>query len=217
MSQKNFQPIIWALASALVLIVGAAVVYLPVLIGLRKVGDSMATLVEKTRGKFSPVIRVDQTIIYQEKSPVLELITHKQRFEHRMEWKSTWAGSTKTVTLEGDFLASGGFNLLEPITVDFDSKTKVVRIVHPAPQLMALELKDLKTGQEDGWWNKVSDDERNQVIQTFKEEARRKVLSDSPLLENAVKDLHNQFNAALLSSGYRIEFQQVEPKAAPLP
>ncbi len=215
--EKNFKPIIWALAIALLLIVGAAIVYAPVLLGLRKVGGSMATLVEKTKGKFSPVIRVDQTIIYQEKSPVLELITHKQLLQHRMEWKSTWVGSTKSVTLEGDFLASGGFNLLDPITVDFDTKEKVVRVVHPAPQLMALELKELKTSQEEGWWNKVSDDERNEITRAFKAEARQRILSESPLLENAVKDLHAQFDVALRNSGYRIEFQQAGAKATPRP
>jgi hypothetical protein len=54
---------------------------------------------------------VNNTVVLQQQTPILELATLSQNFRHEYEWTNTRLGSTKKIKIKGSFEAKAGFDL----------------------------------------------------------------------------------------------------------
>jgi hypothetical protein len=63
----------------------------------------------KNAFQFTPEITVNNTIVLNQQTPVLELAVLSQNFEHRYTWTNTWLKSTKQIFIAGTFQAKSGF------------------------------------------------------------------------------------------------------------
>jgi len=210
-------PIHWAAALSLVIATCALCAWLFFHAAARETRQTAAGFAEAVRQalNLTPKISVDHTVIFQENTPVLELVASKQQFQHRMQWSSTWLGSTKAIDLEGTFTASVGFDLHEPFSVEFNSRKQTVVIRHPRPRILSVQLDSVKTSQDPGWWNSITDADRSEVLTRFTADARAKMEKATPLLDKTRQDLRRQLGDLLVKSGLAVEFREAPEPAAP--
>jgi hypothetical protein len=120
---------------------------------------------------FTPEIVVSKTVVLQQQAATLELATLIQRFQHKYEWKNTWLGSTKEITISGSMEAKIGFNLNKRFAIEIDKKKAVV--ILPEPELLSVEPQgDIKFEDENGVWNWVKNEDRSNAINAFQLDAR---------------------------------------------
>ena len=204
---SNRSPIQFALALCLVIVTLTLSLFFFSSAAVRETRRTAAGFVEsmKETFNFTPRVTVDRTVIIKESMPVLELVGRKQRFDHRMQWSSTRFGSTKEIVLDGVFTASAGFDLHEPFSVEFDSRKQTVLIRHPRPRILSMQLDNVKTTQDSGWLNYITDANRTEVLNKFTADARAAV-EKTPLLQETVGDLRRQLGEMLNKSGFKVEF-----------
>src|SRR6478609_12184892 len=53
--------------------------------------------------QITPEITVNNTVVLNQQTQLLELAVLSQNFEHRYTWTNTWMGSTKEVSISGTF------------------------------------------------------------------------------------------------------------------
>jgi hypothetical protein len=207
MSKRS--PIQLALALCLVIVTLTLSLFFFTSAAVRETRRTAVGFVEsmKETFNFTPRVTVDRTVIVQESMPVLELVGRKQRFDHRMKWSSTRFGSTKEIVLDGVFTASAGFDLHEPFSVEFDSRKHTVLIRHPRPRVLSMQLENVKTSQDSGWLNYITDADRTEVLNRFTADARSAV-EKTPLLQETVGDLRKQLGEMLSKSGFKVEFKE---------
>jgi hypothetical protein len=120
----------------------------------------------------TPEITVNNTVVIQQQSPVFELATLSQKFQHQYRWTNTWLGSTKQIKITGSFDAKVGFDLDKRFAIEINEKKAVVTL--PPPRVLSLEsMGDILFEDEHGVWNWVNTDDRSKAINAFQSDARR--------------------------------------------
>jgi hypothetical protein len=160
------------------LIVGTIAAYvvlvtIPTQLGKRSY-EAAKTLGEDFRNafQFTPEITVNNTLVLNQQTPVLELAVLSQNFEHRYTWTNTWLGSTKQVFIAGTFDAKAGFDLHQKFSVALQNDTAYV--VLPEPIILSVESQgDITYRDEHGIWNWVNPDDRTKATNAFITDARK--------------------------------------------
>ena len=135
--------------------------------GAKQIGRDIADVF-----RITPQVTVNNTIVLQQQTPILELATVSQKFRHHYDWTNTWLGSTKKINIQGTFEAKAGFDLNEKFTVDISSNRAVVTL--PQPKLLSLEPSgDVRFTDENGVWNWVDAADRSKAMNAFTTDARR--------------------------------------------
>jgi hypothetical protein len=80
---------------------------------------------------FTPEVTVNNTVVLQQQTPVLELATLSQTFQHQYKWTNTWLKSTKQIKISGTFVAKVGFNLDRRFAVQIDDDKATVFLPDP--------------------------------------------------------------------------------------
>jgi Protein of unknown function (DUF4230) len=150
----------------------------------RRMAESIAAGFDRALN-FTPQISVDSVVIIAANAPVLELVTVQKQALVRTRWTHTWLHSTKNLELEATFTARAGFDLRDPIRINIDPRTRFVSADLPPPQLLSLGMGDVRVLQdEDGLWNKLTAQDREQAFRVLEEKAR-KIFTESNLLAEA--------------------------------
>lgn len=122
--------------------------------------------------QFTPEITVNNTIVLNQQTPVLELAVLKQNFEHRYTWTNSWLGSTKKIFISGPFDAKAGFDLNKKFSIRLQDDVAYVSI--PDPIILSVESKgDIEYRDEQGIWNWVNTNDRTQATNAFITDARK--------------------------------------------
>jgi len=162
---------------------------------------------------FTPQVRIGEAppIILQS-TPVLQLVSIKQPSIHRYPWSQTWGGSMKTLYLEGDFSAQAGFDLKKPFALSINEKSLSVTARMPAPELFAVEMIHYRVIQdEDGWWNKITPQDREDALNALLARARKEVLR-SGILKAAQESFEQQLDALIRKQGAPVVTYEVAPR-----
>jgi Protein of unknown function (DUF4230) len=150
----------------------------------RRMAESIAAGFDRALN-FTPQISVDSVVIIAANAPVLELVTVQKQALVRTRWTHTWLHSTKNLELEATFTARAGFDLRDPIRINIDPRTRFVSADLPPPKLLSLGMGDVRVLQdEDGLWNKLTAQDREQAFRVLEEKAR-KIFTESTLLAEA--------------------------------
>lgn len=153
------------------------------------------------RLQFRPEVRIDRQTVMQAETPVLELATVRREFAHDYEWEHQWLGSTKRLHLRGTFAAKAGFDLNEKFYLEVDSDDLGVSFAFPDPRVLGVELIAYRAEEEEGFWNKLSAEEREQAVNELLASARNAALRDPALTDEARRALEAQIAAAVTESG----------------
>lgn len=122
--------------------------------------------------QITPEITVNNTVVLNQQTQLLELAVLSQNFEHRYTWTNTWMGSTKQVSISGTFEAKAGFDLKQKFKVLLKNDTAYVTL--PEPIILSVESQgDVVYRDENGIWNWINPDDRSKATNAFITDARR--------------------------------------------
>lgn len=153
------------------------------------------------RMQFRPEVRIDQVTVMQGETPVLQLTTVRREFTHEYEWEHQWLGSTKRLHLRGTFAAKAGFDLGEKFYLEVDSDDLSVDFGFPDPRVLGVEMIAYRAEEEEGYWNKLSAEEREQAVNALLTSAREVAMKDASLAVEARRMLEAQIGASVREAG----------------
>ena len=154
---------------------------------------------------FRPKITIGQKSVVEASKELAEISLVEKSFEHAYIWEHTWLGSTKRIKLKGHFIAKAGYDLTKPFSIDISEDGMTIRTTMPPAKINSLEQIDIDVLQdENGIWNKITAQERQNAMNAFLADAK-KALYQTSLLADA--------DAALMTSLEKI-FRKDAPTAS---
>ena len=161
-----------------------------------------------------PRVTVNEHVVYEQSSPVLELAVLEREASVERETENTWMGSTKRLRVRGLYRIKAGFDLTRPFAVQIDgADASVVRVRMPRARLLSVELKRLDVlTMDNGLWNSVQPDEFGQEVSALNLAARQKAWQEGMGAE-AEKMFAEQVQQRL-GAGHRLEIVTDLPPAA---
>jgi hypothetical protein len=158
--------------------------------------------------RFTPEVRVNNTVIVEQEKKIAELALVSQRFRHEYTWTNTWMGSTKKILITGSFEAKAGFDLNKSFVVDvLDDK---IIITFPPAQLLSLTPQhDLVFRDENGIWNWVNNEDRTNAVNAFTRNARQ-VADTDRYSRAAEEELKARLSDILRPHGKEVVFLKAE-------
>jgi len=121
--------------------------------------------------QFTPEITVNNTVVLNQQTPILELAVLAQNFEHRYSWTNTWLNSTKQIFISGTFEAKAGFDLNQKFSIELKDDKAIVKL--PEPEILSVESQgDITYRDENGVWNWINTDDRTRATNAFIKDAR---------------------------------------------
>ena len=140
----------------------------------------------------TPQVRINQTVVIEQNTPILELATVSRQLMVDYAWSHTWMGSTKTIRLQAVFTAKGGVDLREPFRLSILRSPLRVEATLPPPKLLSLTMDSYHVLEdEDGWWNKISLADRDSAMGQMQSVARTQAES-SGLLEEVQSSMRER-------------------------
>jgi hypothetical protein len=159
---------------------------------------------------FTPRVSIEQTVIIEENTPILEVATLSRTLAVEHRWSHTWLGSTKTLHLRGVFTAKAGFDLRHPFEVNIEKTPLRVIATLPPPQLLSLQMDRFAIIQdESGWWNRISDDDREEAFEELSTAAFTRAEA-SGILEEALATAESRIREIVERNGSTVQFRHME-------
>jgi hypothetical protein len=162
----------------------------------RRIADGVAR-----RLQFHPEVRIGRETVLQAQQPALELATVRREFTHEYNWEHQWLGSTKRLRLRGTFAAKAGFDLTKDFYLVVDPADSRVAVVWPEPQVLGVEMLSYRAEETEGFWNKLSPEERTEAVNALLASARESAERHGHLTAEAQRLLEEQIGAAVTESG----------------
>lgn len=188
---------------------------------LLDVGEDLAQRLADGLG-VTPKITVRSDVVVEQSRDVLELATVERIARVNHVYVHTWLGSTKELRLRGDFRVKAGFDLSQGFEIDIDEvpgrDAPRVSVRLPDPEILSLEMIDLRVEEDEGIWNRVQPAERQQSIRDLQRLARREA-ERAGILDQARDSFQRQIQSALLEelAPTRFEFGGEPPPELRLP
>jgi len=161
----------------------------------------------KNAFQFTPEITVNNTIVLNQQTSIMELAVLSQNFEHRFLWTNTWLKSTKQIQISGTFEAKAGFDLNDKVTITLSDDRAVVSL--PQPTILSVESQgDIVYRDEDGYWNWVNPEDRSKATNAFIQDAR-KFAEQAAFVQDAKEKMEEKLRKVLepYAKEIRIEYR----------
>lgn len=124
----------------------------------------------------TPRIAVNGLTVVQETASIRELALLRQTIFQEYTWTHSFLGSTKILMLRGEFIVKAGYNLKEPWAFNIQDSPLAVEVQLPRPVILSLEMtKYSVVKDENGWWNAVSAQDREQAVMALRASVQQKV------------------------------------------
>jgi hypothetical protein len=145
--------------------------------------------------QFTPEITIENTVVLNQQTDIMEFAVLAQNFDHRYTWTNSWLKSTKKIFITGSFDAKVGFDLDKTFAVSiYDDRATVVL---PEPEVLSVESKgDIEYRDEHGIWNWVSADDRTKATNAFIHDAR-KYATEGPFVTEAKQKMEARVKTLL--------------------
>jgi hypothetical protein len=153
------------------------------------------------RLQLRPEVRVGRETVLAAETALAELATVRREFAHEYTWEHQWLGSTKRLRLRGTFAAKAGFDLQGNLRVEIDPQDLRVQVVLPPPRVLGVEMLSYKAEEEDGFWNKLNPQEREEAVNALLTSARAAAEADTGLRDEAQRMLEFQIAETVAESG----------------
>jgi len=197
--------LILAVAAGLVIVSGAIAFYVVVVKAPRDLAHNVASGIREIFN-FTPQVRINETVVIEQNTPILEVATVSRQMFIDHSWQQTWMGSTKSIQIQGVFLAKAGFDLQKPFRFDIEKNARRVVAWVPPPKLLSLEMKEYKIlKDEGGWWNSITTQDREEAVRQMRAQAIEKALH-SGLLEESTASVEARIRELVQRNGSSAEF-----------
>lgn len=153
----------------------------------------------------TPEVRLNETVVVQQSSPILELAIVSKSLMVEDTYTHTFLGSTKVLVVRGIFTAKAGYDLKQRFLLRITTNPTKITAEFPEPKLLSLEMTRYEVVRdESGWWNYITHEEREVAVNRLQEKARQQVLA-SGLLHDAQTLMENQLHTLLGAHGVPVE------------
>jgi hypothetical protein len=201
--------LILAVAAGLVIVSGSVAFYIVFVKAPRDMAHNVASGIREIFN-FTPQVRINETVVIEQITPILEVATVSRQMFIEHSWEQTWLGSTKTIQIQGVFLAKAGFDLREPFRFDIEKNASRVVAWVPPPKLLSLEMQEYKIlKDEGGWWNSVTSQDREDAVRQIRALAIEKA-TRSGLLEESTASVEARVRELVERNGSKAEFGKVK-------
>lgn len=155
--------------------------------------------------QFTPEITVNNTVVLNQQTPVLELAVLTQNFEHRYDWTNTWLNSTKQIAISGTFEAKAGFDLNKKFSITLKDDQALVEL--PEPTILSIESQgDIAYRDENGAWNWINTDDRTKATNAFIQDART-YATQAEFVQDAKEQMENRLRVLLQPYAKNVSIQ----------
>jgi len=156
--------------------------------------------------QLTPRVTVNETVVIEQNSPILEIATVARPLLVDHEWSHTWLGSTKTIHVRGTFTAKAGFDLRKPFEIGISSSPLKVTARLPEPQLLSIQMDSFEVlRDENGWWNRLREQDRTDAVTALQSIAREKA-ELSGILEEVRRSARERIEELVERNGALVEF-----------
>lgn len=180
------------------------------------VGSQASEIAEKFQRTFNvmPEIKINSRVVVHATTPVLELVTVKKEAVVQHQWTHTWLHSTKTIEVEATFTARAGYDLQKPFSVLINTRDRTYNAILPPVKILSIGMSDVRIRKdEDGLWNKLSAEDRQEAIQAL-EGAARVEFHNTDILREARAEGEKRVNELLESIATPQNFRLTETPPA---
>jgi hypothetical protein len=161
----------------------------------------------------TPEVTISSYVTYQKTSNILELASVSKEFPIDYTYENRTLGSTKKLTLRGQYTVKAGFDLRDRFTVRIDEKTHHVRADFPAAKILSVQQNSYKVVQDsNGYWNTLKQQDQEAAVNAMNDKAREASL-EMKVLDEAKESLRRQLLDLAKKSGqeWEIQFRDESP------
>jgi hypothetical protein len=157
-----------------------------------------------------PEVREGTQVVWGQTSARTEVIVAAKKIEVGYDWEHCWMGSRKVIRLTQSYEVKAGFDLAKPFWIELGPTGAEATAHLPNPEILAVTpVGEVSYQDEDGWWNKVTNEDRAEALQALVAEARRRG-EQGPLLAEAKEMTGSRLTD--LSRAKKIRLQVEYPK-----
>ena len=158
-----------------------------------------------------PEVREGTQVVWGQTSARTEVIVAAKKIEVGYDWEHRWMGSRKVIRLIQSYEVKAGFDLAKPFWIEL-SPTGAEAIAHlPNPEILAVTpVGEVSYQDEDGWWNKVTNEDRAGALRALVAEARRRG-EQGPLLDEAKEMTGSRLTDLSRAKKIRLEVEYSKP------
>lgn len=125
-----------------------------------------------------PEVREGTKVVWGQTSALLEIVVAEKKIEVGYDWEHVWLGSRKVIHLTQSYLVKAGFDLQKSFVVEIGPGAGEVTARLPPAQILAVSpVGVVSYRDEEGWWNKLTEKDREGALRKLSDEARRVALS----------------------------------------
>jgi hypothetical protein len=166
---------------------------------------------------FQSQVNVVSTTTVCDATPIAELAVLQRNIREIVDYKKTDLHSTKRIIADQTFAAKIGFDLAARFSASYDPSNRVVTIVLPEPKILSLETVNPEANyylEEDGYINKLTTADHQQILIQLKEKAHNSAESTlavgdaKRMIETRFRDLFRAFDVKVV-----VLFSPSQPRA----
>ena len=163
--------------------------------------DGLRTLFQVT-----PRVVINETVVIEQNSPILEVATVSRQLFADHEWTHTWLGSTKSLRVRGTFTAKAGYDLKKPFEITITPSPLSATARLPDPELLSMQMDSFEVlRDESGWWNRLTEEDRTNAVNTLRILARSKA-ERSGILEEVQRSAEERIREVVEKNGAQVAF-----------
>jgi len=158
-----------------------------------------------------PEVREGTKVVWGQTSARSEVIVAAKKIEVGYDWEHRWLGSRKVIRLTQTYEVKAGFDLGKSFWVEMGPGQAEATAHLPVPEILAASpVGDVSYRDEDGWWNKVTDEDRSKALTALAGEARRPG-EKGPLLEEAKEVAGSRLVDLARAKKIRLQLDYLKP------
>jgi hypothetical protein len=192
---------------AILLFIGGTVVAYKLLIEAparlaQATADGLKSLFQVT-----PRVTVNELVVIEQNSPILEIATISRPLFVDHQWSHTWLGSTKSLHVRGVFTAKAGYDLRKPFEIRVTGSPLRVAARLPNPELLSMQMDSYEVLEdESGWWNRLTEADRTNVVTSLQSNARQKAEA-SGILQEVARSAEDRIRELVERNGGAVTFE----------
>ena len=161
-----------------------------------------------------PEVREGTQVVWGQTSALLEIVVAEKKIEVGYDWEHVWLGSRKVIHLTQSYLVKAGFDLQKSFVVEIGPGAGEVTARLPPAQILAVSpVGVVSYRDEEGWWNKLTEKDREGALRKLSDEARR-VASISGLVREAEERTGSRLSELARAKDIRLKLDSASPSNA---
>jgi len=158
-----------------------------------------------------PEVREGTKVVWGQTSARSEVIVAAKKIEVGYDWEHRWLGSRKVIRLTQTYEVKAGFDLSKPFWIEIGGTGAKATAHLPNPEILAVTpVGEVSYQDQDGWWNKVTNEDRARALAALVSEARGKA-AHGPLLDEAREMTGSRLTELSRARNIRLQVEYPKP------